>query len=259
MTAPAQSPPHEQVDLTPVQKAFEAALAALLVSWVAVKASWVHQLVHKISLLLATRDVRGLASLSVDSTHAAGVAHDALTRFAKEAAQHAVDEAAAQGHTLSPVVPDQAEVADSAAVTAALLATTLATSAGSEAIRVRSVADPLATDVVALVEKHLNELSDAQPEYLLGASLTGVQNRARGLTLANAAGATLYASEVMDTHTCEPCHMVDGTVLARIDDQGVGDLSKLFALYPTRGYIDCLGRDRCRGTVVAVWKREGEG
>jgi len=256
VTAPG---PHEQVDLTPVQKAFEAALAALLTAWAAVKRGWVHQLRHRVSLLLATRDIRALASMPVDTTHAAGVVHDALTRFAKEAAQHAVDEAAVQGHALTPVVPADAEVADSAAVVATLLAGQLSASAGSEAVRVHSVAEPAATDVPALVEEHLVALSDAQPEYLLGASLTGVQHRARGLTLAKAAGATLYASEVMDTHTCEPCAAVDGAVLAVIDEHGVGDLSKLFALYPTRGYINCLGRDRCRGTVVAVWPREDEG
>lgn len=58
----------------------------------------------------------------------------------------------------------------------------------------------------------------------------------------------IYASELLDGNTCPPCSLVDGTEypsleVARRD-------------YPTGIYIDCEGRDRCRGTLVFVWASE---
>ena len=33
-------------------------------------------------------------------------------------------------------------------------------------------------------------------------------------------------------------------------------LAEVERLYPNGGYVDCLGRERCRGTVVAIWRPE---
>jgi hypothetical protein len=58
-----------------------------------------------------------------------------------------------------------------------------------------------------------------------------------------------YASELLDSRTCGPCAAVDGLAFAELADA--------HRLYPTGGYVDCLGGPRCRGTVVAVM-RESE-
>lgn len=58
----------------------------------------------------------------------------------------------------------------------------------------------------------------------------------------------IYASELLDRNTCTPCSHVDGREYARIEDALVD--------YPAGQYRDCLGGDRCRGTLVYVWPTE---
>lgn len=57
-----------------------------------------------------------------------------------------------------------------------------------------------------------------------------------------------YASELLDKNTCQPCSAVDGTAYATLAEAKMD--------YPYGGYRDCLGGDRCRGTIVAVWGSE---
>lgn len=272
MTSPAQDPTKdpqqaESVDLKPVEAAFAAALAALLIHWAAVKAAWVTDLVGQVGKAAAAGDIAGFGRLALDSSHAASIVHDALTAYAAVAAGHVVAEAHEQGvQGVQPVEPDSADLADQAAVAAALLAAALATSAGSEAVRVhrsgREAKDgvpgiPASTpaDTQAAVREHLDGLTDAQVVYVLGGALTGAQNAARILTLTgnriSGYDLILYASEELDTHTCQPCFDIHGT---RLGDTITGDFRLLYRLYPVRGYIECLGRDRCRGTPVGVWQ-----
>lgn len=56
----------------------------------------------------------------------------------------------------------------------------------------------------------------------------------------------VYASEILDGSTCLPCSHVDG--------KSYDSLAAAYEDYPNGGqYKDCLGGDRCRGTVVAVF------
>ena len=57
-----------------------------------------------------------------------------------------------------------------------------------------------------------------------------------------------YASELLDKSTCGQCETVDGTQYAT--------LAEAKQDYPAGGYRNCLGGDRCRGTIVAVWQQE---
>lgn len=57
-----------------------------------------------------------------------------------------------------------------------------------------------------------------------------------------------YASELNDKATCGPCHEVDGTRYPTLAEAKVD--------YPAGGYRNCMGGDRCRGTIVAVWESE---
>lgn len=62
--------------------------------------------------------------------------------------------------------------------------------------------------------------------------------------------AEIYASELLDTNTCDPCRAVDGTEYASLDEAMVD--------YPQSGpYAHCQGGARCRGTLVFVWPGEG--
>jgi hypothetical protein len=56
---------------------------------------------------------------------------------------------------------------------------------------------------------------------------------------------SLYASELLDSNTCESCVEIDGTEYP--------DLDAAEADYPTGGYMDCYGGPRCRGTLVGVY------
>lgn len=61
--------------------------------------------------------------------------------------------------------------------------------------------------------------------------------------------AEIYASELLDGNTCEPC--------ARVDERQYDTLDEALEDYPGfGGYVGCLGGARCRGTVVVVWDAE---
>lgn len=287
---PGQTDPDqaEQVDLTLVAAAFAAALAALLLHWVAVKATWITTIKTQVAALLRDEGVIGLNAVSVDTKHATDVVQEALIDYAHTAAQHVVAEAAAQGVHIAPATLTEADLGQQADVAVDLLAKSLVTSAVSEAVRVHPsetavkeqareeataatepdkeptetavkaaeehVREEAAKDTASKVEKHLHTLTDAQVQYILGAVLHGAQNEARIATLLDASSegyeVDLFSSEILDTHICAPCAEINGRRLARVS---TGDFALLRATYPVRGYINCLGRDRCRGTVVGVW------
>lgn len=56
----------------------------------------------------------------------------------------------------------------------------------------------------------------------------------------------IFASELLDSHTCDPCQRVDGKQY-----QSIADLKKD---YPFGIYVKCLGLWLCRGTPVYVYR-----
>jgi hypothetical protein len=63
---------------------------------------------------------------------------------------------------------------------------------------------------------------------------------------------TIYALEILDGNTCDECEAIDGqeyasVAEARVDYPGIGG-----------GYVACLGRERCRGSLVFVHEEEAE-
>jgi hypothetical protein len=84
---------------------------------------------------------------------------------------------------------------------------------------------------------------------MLGGSLTNAQNTGRIETLRAAPEAAYYANETLDGNTCRYCREVDGRWLGN-------SLDEVETTYPNGGYVNCQGRERCRGTVVAVWRPE---
>ncbi|GAB3156275.1 hypothetical protein GCM10027258_62450 [Amycolatopsis stemonae] len=239
----------DAVDLSPVQAAWESALAALLGLWGAeLFVAWIHELVEQIRTVITSGELAGLLSLTITTDDAVTALTDAMVDLADTAATHAVDEGADQGVTLPHTVPDASELEDAARQAVEFEAARVALAAGHEAARVAGP-EPDADAVADAVEKFLQEMSQSGAQAELGSALTDAQNRARVDTFAAGPQGALYASEQMDRNTCRPCREIHGRWICNTDD-----LEPLRRLYPTSGYVDCLGRWRCRGTVTGVWR-----
>jgi HK97 family phage portal protein len=239
----------ESVDLQPVQDDWETALDALLAVWAAsVVAEWISDLAEQIADVLRSGVLTGLADLRLVTDTAVNRVLNAMHDLAERAARRVVDEAAAQDVEVKAAAPPKEEFRDRATVTVDLLADGLKISAAREASR-RAGPDADPDAVAGQVREHLETLTDAEPAKQLGAALTGAQNTGRVETLRKAPSGAIYASEVLDTNTCAPCRAIHGRWICNTDD-----LAPLYKLYPVGGYVDCLGRERCRGTFVGVWR-----
>jgi hypothetical protein len=174
---------------------------------------------------------------------------DRMKELAEDAIVGARAEALAQGvsigtvNTATTVEPLLASRAES---TANLLSRGIADSASRAAI---NLGTGLAADeVVDAVREHLDGLSDAYLNDMLGGSMTQAQNTGRKAVF-NEKPATIYASELLDQNTCERCSAIDGKKFE--------DMLGAEQEYPTGGHKDCLGGPRCRGTLVAVYDEAG--
>lgn len=237
--------PAADVDLTQLDSEWQAAVDAALARWQAeVLPGQYAALVDAVRDAVEAEDYDALAALTAPTDTAEQVLTDAMTALAVLGAASVVREASAQGVSVDAVEPADGEMARYARVAVAVLAAQLAGSAAAEALRL--VAPGAVGTVVAnLVRQHLESL--AAPALAISAALTVAQNQGRLATMSAAPPAGYYASEVLDTNTCAPCRDINGRLL--------GDsVTDVFRDYPTGGYVDCLGRARCRGTVVAVWE-----
>lgn len=203
-------------------------------------------------------DPQALLAMAVDTADAETELGDAMVAMADSGAQRIVDEAAAQDVNINPAAPAAALLRTFAAVVAGQLAQGLALAAAREGLRVWTP-DATGREVAGRVAAHLAALSDAPLRDLLGGALTKAQNGGRIETLravledpGDRPVPAFYANEVNDTNTCGPCAAVDGRWLGNT----MGEVERT---YPNGGYIDCKGRERCRGTVVAVWRPETVG
>lgn len=240
------------IDLTPVQEAWEATLAVLLAEWGTITAAQRAELRAQITAAVEAGDLEALTALSVSTEDAAVLLGRHLDDLADTAARRVVQEATEQGvDGVDPVTPESSTLADLAKVTAGMLGAGLALAAGREAMRVQSPGMSGAA-VADAVEEFLAGQSDATARTELGGALTGAQNGARTATLKAAPVAALYANEKLDNNTCQPCREIDGRFIGLSDNGTV--MEEVDRLYPMGGYVDCLGRSRCRGTVVGVWR-----
>ncbi len=239
----------EAVDLQPVQDDWETALDALLTVWAAsVMAEWISDLAEQIAHVLRSGVLTGLAELTLVTDTAIERVMTAMHALADKAARRVVEEAADKDTELKAAAPAKETFRDQATVTVDLLADGVKISAGREAAR-RAGPDVDPDAVAGQVRVHLEGLTDADPSKQLGAVLTGAQNNARIETLRSGPSGAIYASEVLDKNTCAPCRAIHGRWICNTED-----LAPLYKLYPVGGYVDCLGRERCRGTFVGVWR-----
>lgn len=251
-TAASALPDDQHPDLSGVQESWVRHLEALIGSWVAISAAQKEELLDQLHRIVSSGTTDDLLTLHAASAAGAVALQQAMIQVGGEAAAHVVTEAADQGQTIHPVPPRAEGLADIAITVAGLLAAGLGFSATREALRVWNKADT-ADAVVTKVRAALDALTDAQPKALLGAALTQAQRQGRMNTLLAAPTTAWYASEQLDSNTCEPCRRVNGKWL------GNSIIENVNRLYPTGGYLDCKGRDRCRGMVVGIWRPEQVG
>lgn len=246
-TAAAGLPDEDHPDLTGVQESWQSELDALIATWAGISATQQAALVAQVADVVQSGTITDLMALSVASEDGAAALQAALIRIGDSAAGHVVDEAAAQDVEISPVPPRRDGLTGVAIVTAGLLAEGLTYSTIRETLRVWGTGKT-GDQVADLVSTTLATLTDAQPKQLLGAALTQAQRQGRMNTLLAAPTTAWYASEQLDKNTCGPCRRVNGKWL------GNSIIENVNRLYPTGGYIDCEGRDRCRGMVVGIWR-----
>jgi hypothetical protein len=197
-------------------------------------------------IIEAGGDVKKLAAMQA-SPVAEEALLDAIRRQATVGAEQAFDEGARQGSSMDrPNLTDvDSSLVARAQATDALLARSLSETAGRQAMR-RTAEAMDASQVADEVRTHLLSLSDQFLKDELGGALTQAMNSGRKLVMARNVPEHIYASELLDTNTCENCRAKDGTEYLELSTAEID--------YPTGGYKECQGGPRCRGTLVAVYQ-----
>lgn len=242
----------EQVDLSPVKADSDASLEQVLAHWQTVTAAQKAELAEQIKAAGDSGDLASLAAMTVSTAAGAIVLLDAMVALGVAAAGRVVHEAFQQGVEMDAVHPSRESMSERAHATSGLLGSGLSLSAGRAALL--SHTDGMTGQQLAdATMLRLETLTDAEPRSQLGAALHVASNSGRMETLLAGPEGSLYASEVNDTNTCKPCRIEDGRFLGM-----TSDLTQVELLYPGRGgFVDCLGRERCRGTVFGVWRKAG--
>lgn len=256
---------HDQADPPPTppeRDEWDDALDAALAEWERVDTAWREDLAGQVQDRVTAGDLAGLAALAVGVAGlAAGVAalSGPMAGLAAVAAREALEDAARQGVTVDQVPEPEDVLQVVAEATVHLLAAELSTSAGREAVRVavpgRSGPEEGAR-VAAGVRAHLAGLTDARPREQLGGALTSAEAAGREAVFEVAErvapSVAYYSDEVRDRASCQRCLEIDGKWLGN-------SLADVVVTYPTGGYVNCLGRLRCRGRVRAVYRPERTG
>lgn len=245
VAAAAGDPPpiaNAGVDFQALQATFLAATARLKRRWADVTAQQIDNLVAQVQ---AAQSVEDLATITLPPAGADVLAAE-LVEVMHDGIASAQAEAAHQGVTLP--APDrsigQAAIEARSRATAALLARSLADSAASKAVSIDS-ASVTGDQLAQQVREHLEGLVGATQDYELAGAVTQAQNEGRMAVIATAPAARIYASELNDSNECEFCAQVDGTEYASLADARRD--------YGSGHYVGCLGGNRCRGTLVAVY------
>lgn len=249
------------LDADGVQSDWLAVLDPLVADYLAVAAVQRADLAGQVQAIVDGTHVVALATLTAPTSELTAVLTDAMTDMSVRASARVVTEAAEQDVTIEPVEFDDHTIALTAAMTSALMGSTLANAASAEAVRWLGYGRTGA-QVAAAVDEYLaaylapptpsNALSRVRA--LLGHALTRVQNMTRVATFEAASvhdrpdgrRSRWFASEILDGNTCAPCRKIDGTELP--------SASAMVLAYGGGPYLQCLGTIRCRGLAVAVWE-----
>lgn len=232
-------------DFELLQSTWEAATEDIVATWrTTVQSAQIDDLILQIRAAVDAGDLVALSQIQAPVagtelilTQMMGVAEDAIVGAKAEALKQGVRIGTINTATnVNPLLAARAEA------TANLLARGISDSASRVA---SNLGVGLAADAVAAaVQEHLEGLTDAYLQDMLGGSMTQAQNTGRREVFSQKPS-VIYASELLDQNTCEICSAVDG--------QEFSDLATAEKDYPTGGHKDCLGGPRCRGTLVAVY------
>lgn len=234
------------VDWKGIDEFHEDAVAALLKEYVEKVRP---EQIKEISAAIANAESRfDFLKLSPETTGA-----DLIEKRLKEAlkfgAKSAADEAARQGQKVAVPALTAAEkvVAERASVVAGLMSQSAGEAAGRRALALSGGSasfDEIAKGTTDYLESFSNSFLQDRFNGLVGASV----NEGRMVVFDDAEPEQLYASELLDTNTCSACAEIDGTEYA--------DREAATSDYPYGGFKDCLGGDRCRGTIIAVFEEQ---
>lgn len=241
----------EPANLDAVQNDWRSALDDLLSRWTDYEATQKLTILDAVEAHVASGDPISLLGINASSSEAAAALEAAMMTLGLSAANQVVHEALAQGladSDIHAIGPERVRTASNAQVYAGMLVTYLVGSAIGETMRTWSPGRR-ATDVRIDVGEHLNTLTDAYPKLVIGGALTQAQHDGRLRTMTGGPEAAIYADERLDVNTCKPCRDINRKWLGNSTDRAMIEKT-----YPVAGYIGCLGRWRCRGQVVAVWR-----
>lgn len=238
-------------DFSAHQAGWTSAVDLAMHDWAGVTTAWRNEIHQQ---MLSANTAEELSGLSVSTAHGASLLYRRMDDAALAAGRAQQAEAQRQGVTVPhwDLGPDAVTAAglsgrrllrNVASVTSDVLGSRMVNAARQRARSLFGIYDGIR--LASEVDQTLQDLSDAFTREQLGAAVTAAQNTGRMAVLEAAPKADYYSSEILDRNTCKPCRDEDGhkfTTLAQADEA-----------YPSGGFTGCLGGDRCRGMVVAVW------
>lgn len=236
---------HAGFDPTGHQQAWLSELGWLLSQWTAVSQAQRVALVDAVVAAVDASRLDKLPGLKVTGDNGAALVEQAMQALVAQAVSAVQQEAAKQGVDVpaSKVKVNGKALGQIAAARAALAGGYLAQQAGMFALQAAQAGS--GEDAGAFVATKLDQMSPAFLRLQLGSALTAAQNEGRFAVFSAAPSAAYVATEILDDNTCEPCRTIDGYEFATLTDAA--------AAYANGGYVECLGGERCRGTVFGMW------
>jgi len=258
-----------RVDYPALSGAFDDATAHAVSAWAGIRARHVKSLLAQAATLIpdaATTDVSWIDHLALDPQSAEPI-YEAIVWAVALGQAGALQEARDQGATL-PAAPTPVAVADAADAHGRarglerLLAVQLLQVVKREGMRLAGTR----TSALLALSRALGDAPTRGERNTLKAGSTGGVNEGRlsvfrmirigtpGIQAAEGDPPPLseqvgylYATELLDDRTCDPCGAIDGTQYASLDDAS-NDYPGLGG-----GYVWCDGRENCRGSLVVVY------
>jgi len=228
-----------------IQQQWQNQTDALVQQYSAVRDQQIQELSDQIQEAVDNGDVDALAAIMADTTGEDLIAQH-MTQMMENAIVTAKTEAQSQG-VMIPLINTAdltKQMSNQASAVAGLMNRSISNTAATQALTRYGVQNLSGAEVAGAVTEHLQDLSPAYLNDMLGGALTQAQNAGRIEVMQQAPG-DAYSSELLDESTCEECEAIDGTEYDSLADAQLD--------YPTGGYSECLGGPRCRGTIVMVY------
>lgn len=258
-----------RVDFPALSGTFDAATMRIEDAWAGIRAQHVAALIEQATRLMpdaASTSTAWLDRLQLLPVDAAPI-YAAIVDAISAGQQGALDEAKAQGVVRMPAPAAPADVAaaagahDRARALETILAGGLLQTVRREGVRVAAAR----LDAAAAITRILGDRPTRGERVILKGGSTGGVNEGRlsvirTITIGTASITAapgdapaseqigyLYATELLDDATCDPCAGVDGTQYESLAD-AENDYPGLGG-----GYVWCEGRENCRGSLVVVY------